>query len=54
MYHTEPVEENSTVLTLDLGKDIPQKNMQPFRETLSEFEMIAKVGMCDLQCSKFR
>lgn len=37
---------NSTLITLDLvfNTDEPKSNMQPFRETLSEFEMLAKVG----------
>lgn len=36
---------NSSHITLDLAldSDNPKSNMQPFRETLSEFEMLAKV-----------
>ena len=32
-------------ITVELNNQEPEKNMQPFRETLSEFEMFAKAGV---------
>ena len=41
---TNSTDANMSV-TLDFKiEETPQKNMQPFRETLSEFEMFAKAG----------
>ena len=34
----------SVTLDFKIESETPQKNMQPFRETLSEFEMFAKAG----------
>ncbi len=36
---------SSVVLDFRIENEEPEKNMQPFRETLTEFEMFAKAGM---------
>ena len=36
---------NGSTLDLSMDSGPAQKNLQPFRETLSEFEMLAKAGM---------
>lgn len=41
--HKDEIAENDSQSSL-LDMAIPQKNMQPFRETLTELEMFAKVG----------
>ena len=41
----DDIEVNDTNATMDYkAEGVPEKNMQPFRETLSEFEMLTKAG----------